>query len=169
MAQILANELKKKLYILVDKQPYLVLDVHFATPSARGTSTMVRAKIRNLLNGSVQDKTFKTSEKFDEPDVEKSPTSFLYEQGGEYHFMDNATYDQFFLNDEKLGDQKYYLKEGMELHAMKFNGTVISLELPAVVELSVVDTEPALKGASASGRSTSLSSSRSSSRRVTTP
>ena len=71
MSQISASELEKKLYIEVDGQPYFVLDVKFATPTARGASTMVKARVRNLLNGAVQDKTFKTSEKFEIPDVEK--------------------------------------------------------------------------------------------------
>lgn len=150
-----ANELKKKSHILVDGQPYLVLDVQFATPTARGASTMVKARLRNLLSGLVQDKNFKTGEKFEEPDVEKIAVSFLYNTDAEeYYFMDNSIYDQFMLNAEKLGDQKYYLKEGFEFFALKYNGDVVSLELPPVVELRVIETEPAIKGASSSGRST---------------
>jgi elongation factor P len=154
MGQVLANDLKRKLYILVDGQPYVVLEVTFASPSARGASTMVKARIRNLLNGLVQDKNFKTGEKFDEPDVEKVPAAFLYASGEEYHFMDNASYDQFMLTTAKLGEQKFYLKDGMEMQALKYNGEVVSLELPVVVELSVTETEPGIKGTSSSGRST---------------
>ncbi len=153
MSQISANELEKKQNILVEGIPYAVLDVTFATPSARGASTMVKAKLRNLLNGTVQDKTFKTGEKFTEADVEKTPASFLYASGSDHHFMDNGTYEEFLLTAEKLGDQKFYLKEGLEMQALKYNGTVVSLELPAVVELAIRETEPAIKGASASGRS----------------
>ena len=69
-----ANELKKKMLIEVEGQPYNVLDVFFATPTARGASTMVRTRLKNLLNGSVQEKTFRTSEKFPEPDVEIAAT-----------------------------------------------------------------------------------------------
>ena len=154
MAQFQANELKKKHNILVDGQPCTVLDVQFASPSARGASTLVKVRVHNLLNGAVQDKNFRTSEKFDEPDVEKSPASFLYITGSEYHFMDNATYDQFMLTAEKLGEQRYYLKEGLEMQALKYNGSVVSLELPVVVELKIAETEPGIKGASSSGRST---------------
>ena len=78
MALIGANELKKKLLIEVDGQPYNVLDVFFATPTARGASTMVRTRMKNLLNGAVLEKSFKTSEKFAEPDVEIATVSFLY-------------------------------------------------------------------------------------------
>ena len=154
MAQIQANELKRKDNLLVDGQPYTVLDVTFSSPSARGASTMVKARLRNLLNGTVQDKTFRTSEKFNEPDVEKVPAAFLYVSGNEYNFMDNATYEEFMLTAEKLGDSKNYLKEGLEMQALKYNGVVVSLELPVVVELKVTETEPSIKGTSSSGRST---------------
>ena len=70
MALIGANELKKKMLIEVEGQPYNILDVFFATPTARGASTMVRTRLKNLLNGAVLEKTFRTSEKFPEPDVD---------------------------------------------------------------------------------------------------
>ncbi len=154
MGQIAGNELKKKQNILIDNQPFTVVEVQYATPSARGASTLAKVRVRNLLNGAVQDKTFKTTEKFEEPDVERVPATFLYAAGDDYNFMDNASYDQFILNAEKLGEQKYYLKENLDLFALKFNGSVVSLELPAAVELAVAETEPAMKGTSASGRST---------------
>lgn len=150
---ITANEIKRKDQILLDGQPYVVLDVHFNSPSARGASTMAEVKVRNLLNGAVLTKNFKTAEKFDEADIEKVPAVFLYAEDTNYHFMDNASYDQFMLAREKLGDVRYYLKENMEMQALKYNGKVVSLELPAVVELAVAETDPPIKGASASGRS----------------
>src|SRR5512140_64664 len=122
MSEISASELEKKLYIEVDGQPYFVLDVKFATPSARGASTMVKTKVRNLLNGAVLDKTFKTSEKFEVPDVEKVPAVFQYITGSDYHFMDNVAYEEFTLTAEKLGEQKLYLKENQEVLALKLRG-----------------------------------------------
>ncbi|MCM8774778.1 MAG: elongation factor P [Candidatus Omnitrophica bacterium] len=154
MVQITANELEKKIYLLLEGQPHMVLEVQFTTPSARGASALAKVRVRNLLTGAVQDKTFKTGEKFNVPDVEKIPAVFLYAANTDYHFMDNTTYEEFELTGEKLGEQKYYLKENTELQALKYNGAVISLELPAVVELRVIQTDPPLKGASASGRST---------------
>jgi len=153
MSEISAGELEKKLYIEVDGQPYFVLDVKFATPTARGASTMVKAKVRNLLNGAVLDKTFKTSEKFEVPDVEKVPAVFQYITGSEYHFMDNVAYEEFMLTAEKLGEQKLYLKENQEVLALKLRGAVVSLELPVYVELAITETDPVVKGISASGRS----------------
>lgn len=150
---IQANDLTKKLYILIEGIPYLVLEVTFSSPSARGASTMVKARVRNLLNGTVQDKNLKSTEKIDEADVEKVPAAFLYLSGSDYNFMDNSTYEEFSIPQQKLGDQRFYLKDGMEMQALKFNGNVVSLELPVVVELAVAETEPAMKGATASGRS----------------
>jgi len=153
MSQVSAKELEKKLYIYIEGTPYYVLDVKFATPTARGASTMAKARVRNLLTGAVLDKTFTTSEKFDLADVEKSPVVFQYLSGIDYHFMDNSTYEPFSLSANKLGDQRFYLKEDLEIQALKLNGSVVSLELPVYVELAVTQTDPALKGATASGRS----------------
>src|SRR5690348_964911 len=113
MALIGANELKKKLLIEVDGQPYNVLDVFFATPTARGASTMVRTRLKNLLNGAVLEKSFKTSEKFAEPDVEMATVSFLYSDGDGFHFMDQSSYEQFTISHEGVGDDRFYLKEGL--------------------------------------------------------
>ncbi len=153
MSQVSANELEKKLYILIEGLPYFVLDVRFTSPTARGASTMVKSKVRNLLNGAVLDKTFKTAEKFDLADVEKVPAAFLYASGSDYCFMDNATFEQFSLSAEKLAEQRFYLKENLEVQALKLNGTVVSLELPVYVELAVTETDPVMKGTSSSGRS----------------
>src|SRR5262249_50265015 len=97
MALIGANDLKKKMLIEVEGQPYNVLDVFFATPTAREASTMVRTRLKNLLNGAVQEKSFRTSEKFADPDVELATVSFLYSDGDGLHFMDDSTYEQFTL------------------------------------------------------------------------
>src|SRR6266404_589908 len=135
MALIGANELKKKMLIEVDGQPYNVLDVFFATPTARGASTMVRTRMKNLLNGAVQERSFKTSEKFAEPDVEMARVSFLYNDADGFHFMDQSTYEQFQLAADSVGEDRWYLKEGLELEIFKYNGRAVSLQLPLYVEL----------------------------------
>jgi elongation factor P len=154
MALIGANELKRKLLITIDEQPYLVLDVFFASPSARGASTLVRTKLRNLITQAVMEKSFRTSEKFAEPDVSLSPASFLYADGNGYHFMDESNFEQFSLQEEQLGDERLYLKEGVSLQVRKFNGNPISMQLPPFVDLAVASTEPGGRGDSGSGGST---------------
>ena len=154
MALIGANELKRKMLITVEGQPYTVVEVFFASPSARGASTMVRTKLRHLLTDSVLEKSFKTSEKFEEPDVTLTPASFLYSDGDGFHFMDEESYEQFSLSEEQLGDERLYLKENMSLQVRKYNGDPVSLALPATVDLAVTETEPGVRGDSASGGTT---------------
>ena len=156
MALIGANELKRKMLITVDGQPYTVVEVFFASPSARGASTMVRTKLRHLLTDAVLEKSFKTSEKFEEPDVALTPASFLYSDGEGFHFMDEESYEQFSLSEDQLGDERFYLKENLSLQVRKYNGEPVSLELPATVDLVVTQTEPGLRGDSASGGTTKL-------------
>jgi elongation factor P len=154
MALIGANELKRKMLITVDGHPYTVVEVFFASPSARGASTMVRTKLRHLLTEAVLEKSFKTSEKFEEPDVALTPASFLYSDGEGFHFMDEESFEQFSLSEDQLGDERFYLKENLSLQVRKYNGEPVSLELPATVDLVVTETEPGLRGDSASGGAT---------------
>ena len=154
MALIGANELKRKMLITVDGQPYTVVEVFFASPSARGASTMVRTKLRHLLTDAVLEKSFKTSEKFEEPDVALTPASFLYSDGESFHFMDEESYEQFSLSEDQLGDERFYLKENLSLQVRKYNGEPVSLALPATVDLAVTDAEPGVRGDSASGGTT---------------
>jgi elongation factor P len=140
--------------IKIDNQPYAVLDVFFASPSARGASTMVRTKIRNLITDAVMEKTFRTSEKFEEPDVVLTPASYLYSDGENYHFMDEGSYEQFSLPETQLGEEKLYLKDGLSLQMLKYNGAPIAIQLPQFVELAVASTEPGGRNDTGTGGST---------------
>jgi len=154
MALIAANELKRRLLITVDGQPYLVLDVFFASPTARGAATMVRTKLRHLLTGAVIEKSFRATEKFEEPDVELAPASFLYADGDGFHFMDEKSYEQFSFSSESVGSDAGYLKEGVSLEVLRYNGAPISLQLPQFVELAVTSSEMGLRGDTAAGGAT---------------
>jgi len=157
MSLIGANELKKKMMILLEGQPYAVLDVAFASPSARGASTMIKARVRHLLSGAVQDKTFRSSEKFEEADVEKATANFLYADEQAYHFMDETTYEQFSMPLKKIEDVKGYIKENVPLQVLKYNGAPVTLEFPVYVELKVSFAEPGVKkGDSGAGSVTKL-------------
>ncbi len=151
MALIGANELKRKMFITVDEQPYSVVEVFFATPSARGASTMVRTKLRHLVTDAVLEKSFKAGEKFQEPDIVLTPASFLYADGEACHFMDEMNFEQFALTEEQLGEDRLYLKEGISLLVRKYNGDPIAVQLPPFVELAVSFTEPGIKGDTGSG------------------
>jgi elongation factor P len=151
MALIGANELKRKLLIEVDGHPYLVLEVFFASPTARGGATMVRTRLRHLLTSAVQEKSFRASEKFAEADVELVPASFLYSDAEGFHFMDEKSFEQFTFRADDIESDRSYLKEGLSLQVLKYNGAPVSLQLPQYVELAVSSTEPGMRGDTASG------------------
>ena len=147
---ISTSDFKRNLRIQIDGEPYVILDVHVQSPSARGASSLSKIKVRNLKTGQVFDKTFRGGDKVEEPNVELRPIQFLYRDDDGFHFMDTQSYDQFMLTADDLGDLGGYLKDGMSgIRSVLFNGEVISVELPNTVVLQVVDTAPAVKGATA--------------------
>jgi elongation factor P len=154
MALVTANELKRKLLITVEGQPYVVLEVFFASPTARGAATMVRTRLRQLLTGAVLEKSFRSSEKFEEPDVELAPASFLYSDAHGFHFMDEKSYEQFTFSADAVEAERSYLKENVSLQVLKYNGEPVSLELPQYVELTVVSAELGARGDTAAGGAT---------------
>lgn len=143
---IAANDLKRGGWIELEGDPWVVMDVSRQTPSARGASLLVKAKLRNLRSGSVQDYTFKGADKLDEPPLEERVVQFLYSDPSGYHFMDQETYDQFELSAEALGDHVGYLTESLEVRALRLGEEVIGIDLPAHVDLRVVECPPPVKG-----------------------
>jgi elongation factor P len=117
---------------------------------------MVRTRLKNLLTGAVQEKSFRTSEKFAEPDVEIAAVSYLYNDGDGFHFMDDGTFEQFTLSAGVIADDRYYLKEGAIVELFKYNGQAVSLQLPQYVELAIASTEPGLRGDTAAGGATKV-------------
>ena len=107
---------------------------------------MVRTRLRHVLTGAVMEKSFRSSEKFEEPDIETVPASFLYSDAEGSHFMDEKSFEQFVFSNEAVGDDRGYLKDGLSLQILKYNGTPVSLQLPQYVELAVTSTEPGLRG-----------------------
>jgi elongation factor P len=112
----------------------------------------VRSKLKNVLTGAVVEKTWTAGERVTEVRLERRPVQYSYHDGQLYHFMDMETYEDIPINAELIGDdQLKYLKESMECHGLLHNDKVISVELPNFVELEVVETEPGVKGDTASG------------------
>ena len=147
---VTTSEFKRGVRIELDGEPYSILDVHVQTPSARGAATLVKVKLRSLVTGQFRDRTFKGGEKVEEANVEMRRVQFLYADAEMYHFMDSESYDQFSLSADQLGPVSSYLIEGMgELRSVVFKGSVVSIDPPNTVTLRVVETPPALKGATA--------------------
>lgn len=150
-ALIEAIEIKRKTFFEMDDTPFVCLDVDVSTPTARGGQTLVRVKMRNLKTRAVFDKTFKAGEKFKEPDLSQSPASFLYADNDGAHFMDQESYETHTLNNDMLGDAKDFLVDGVVVQMLFFNGTIIGLQMPQQVELTITYTEPGIRGDTASG------------------
>lgn len=145
-----ASDFKRGLRIELEGDPYVIMDVHFQSPSARGASTLVKAKVRNLVTGNVFDRTFKAADKVTEAQLELRPVQYLYSDGDSYHFMDSESYEQFALRSAALGGDAGYLIEGLAgLRSVVFKGNVMNIELPQSVVLKIRETDPAMKGATA--------------------
>jgi len=149
---ITTGDFKKGLRLLIDGAPYELLEYTVQSPTARGSATLVRSKIRNFLTGAVFDKTFKAGEKFEEADLQYRPVQFLYADGSDYHFMDAESYEQFHLTEDSLGDKTQFLVEDCQVRSVLFNGKVAGIELPQFMEFTIVQTDPAVRGDTASGR-----------------
>lgn len=144
-----SNDLKRGQVILLDNSPCLVLEVSSQSPSARGGSTLIKTKYRNLLTGQVLERTFKTGDRVDAADFEKRKGQFLYADGEAGVFMDLGSYEQYELSAEIHGPVKGFLLEGTEVVLGVFEGQVVSVEPPMTVELLVVETAPAIRNATA--------------------
>jgi elongation factor P len=147
---ITAGDFKRNLRIELEGDPYLILDVRFQSPSARGASTLVKAKMRNLRTQNVFERSFKTSDRVEEPQLELRAVQFLYGDDEGFHFMDTESYEQVALNAEEIGDASGYLTDGLAgIRSVVFNGKVISIDLPQTVSLRILETDPSVKGATA--------------------
>lgn len=140
------SELKRGTRFEIDGVPYNTVDVATQTPSARGANTLVKVKAMDLLSGLLRNFTFKAGERLDDPDIELSKSQFLYRDGDDFYFMDNETFEQITMRVEALGGAENYLKENLDVRVMFYNGNPINVELPNVVELKIIETEPAIKG-----------------------
>jgi elongation factor P len=143
------SEFKKALFIEVEGVPYQILEFQHVKPG-KGNA-FVRTRVKNLLNSNVIDKTFKSGEKVDEPDLEKKRMQYLYTDGNGYQFMDLEAYEQIVLEKETIGDNKYFLVENLEIEVLYYKGKPITVDLPNFVELVVTYTEPGVKGDTVSG------------------
>ena len=148
---ILSNDLRPGNKIELDRTPYLVVEYQHHKPGKGGA--MVRTKLRNLRTGGLIDRTFRPDEKLSPAPLEERRAQFLYRQGEDYTFMDVNTYEQFGVTERQLGDAGAYLKEEMEVTILFYHEEVIGVDLPIAVELTVVETEPGVRGDTASGGS----------------
>lgn len=138
------TDIKKGFKIVIDGAPYSFVEHQFVKPG-KGQA-FVRSKLRNLLTGSVIERTWKSGEKLEKADVEENQMQYLYPEGDGRVFMDTTTYEQLTLSNEQLGDTVYYLLDGTMVDVLFFAGRPIGVTPPTFVELTVTETEPGFKG-----------------------
>lgn len=140
-----AGDFKTGLTLIVDGDPWVVLDFQHVKPG-KGAA-ILKTKMKNLKTGSTQERNFNASTKFDAASIEKKNATYSYKDGDTYFFMDTETYDTYELSEEHIGFNKYFLLETMEVMLVFFEGKVLDVSLPDKVELTIIDTTPAMKGA----------------------
>jgi len=151
MAKITFREIKKGSAIVLDGEPYEVIDRSFRAKQQR--EAMATVTMKNLLTGKVLEKNFQSSATVEEAALEESKAQFLYKDADNYYFMDQDTYDQFSLNKAQLREKIDYLKEETAVKITRFNGVPVNIVLPSEVSLKVVDAPPGVKGDTAQGGS----------------
>jgi len=135
----------------IDNGLVSIVEFQHVKPGKGGA--FVRTKLKNVLTGAVVDRTFRAGEKVNEVRLERKPLQYLYGDGQLYHFMDITTYEQFPVSGEVIGDQVKYLKENLEVTGLFQGDTILGVELPFFVELKVVETDPGVRGDTATGGS----------------
>ena len=138
------SDFRKGLKVQLDGDPYLMIECNFVKPG-KGQA-LYKCKLRNLLRGTVLDRTYKSGDSIESADIEEIQAQYLYRQGDMFVFMDNQTYEQYEVPAEKVDDAWRFLKEGMVCDMMLFNNNPIGITPPNHVVLKVEYCEPCAKG-----------------------
>ena len=146
---ISTNEFKTNVTVTIDGDAWQVVEFQHVKPG-KGAA-FVRAKMRNLCTGAVIERTFNAGERLPKAHVDRREMQYLYEGDGAYNFMDNENYEQVELTKEQLGNAVNFLKENMDVKIMVYEGRILGIDLPNTVELRVVETDPGIRGDTATG------------------
>ncbi len=148
-----ARELKKGQIVSINNQYYIACQIETKSPSARGAQTLYKVRFRTIPGGQKLDQTLAGDNFLDDVHLAKRPVSYLYREGDECTFMDTEDYNQYLVNIGTIEESLRYINEGQEgITALLVEGQLLALELPSSVILSIVDTSPPIKGASAAAR-----------------
>lgn len=142
-------DFKKGLKIMVEGAPYTILDFQHVKPGKGNQFT--RTKMRNLLTGQQLERTFKSGERFEVPDVMNREMNFLYKDDNGYNFMDKESYEQIVMTEDEIGDAKNYLIENLEVTILFYNERPVSCDVPKAVNLKVAKTDPGMRGDTVTG------------------
>ena len=146
-----SGDLKKGVKIEIDGEPYALVQFEFVKPG--NGQALYKCKLKNMVTGVQFDRTFRSGEKFKQPDLEEQEMEYLYAEGNQFCFMNMTTYVQEYLTQEQLADAKDFLKENTVCNILLFDGRPIGISLPIFINLKVEKTDPWVKGDTASGDS----------------
>jgi elongation factor P len=146
---ISTSDFKTGLTVELDNDVWQIVEFQHVKPG-KGAA-FVRSKLKNVRNGNIQERTFRTTEKMPKAHVDTRKMQYLYSSGDEFTFMDNENYEQINLTRSQIEEELNYLLENMTVSIMMYQGEIIGIDLPNTVELEVVETEPGIKGDTASG------------------
>ena len=146
---VLAGDFRNGVTIQYDGGVYVVIEFQHVKPG-KG-SPFVRTKMRNLKTGTITEQTFRPSEKFENAHVERKEMQYLYKDGEVHHFMDTSTYEQTTLREEQLGTALNFIRENDTVKMLEHEGDIFGVEPPLFVELIITETEPGVKGDTATG------------------
>lgn len=145
------NEIKLGSIVKMNNEPYIVV-ISQHLKMGRG-GAVLKTKLKNLLTGSVIEHTFKGSDKAEEANIVRTKADYLYRDGDTFFFMDQESFEQFSLAKEDIGSQTDFMKEGLVVDVLNFEGRPVSIKLPIKIELKVTSAPPGIKGDTASGAS----------------
>ncbi|HBR70458.1 TPA: elongation factor P [Candidatus Dependentiae bacterium] len=146
---ITAGDFRKGTKFLYNGEPHVVVTYQHVKPGKGGA--FMRTKMRNMITGSIYEETFRTEEKFEVPDLKYRDMQYLYQDGEEYHFMDQEDYDQVVLNKSHLEEVLDLLKEETIYSILYFQDKPIDVAAPLFMELKVIDSPPGVRGDTAQG------------------
>jgi len=145
-----ATRLRKGMLVKMGEDLFRVLELQHVTPgNLRG---FVRVKFRNIRNGALADQKLRSEDEVDRATLDEKSMQYLYKDGASYHFMDTETYEQIALTEEVLGDAMQYMVAESVIEMEFYGSEPVGIELPQTVDLKVVETPPAIKGATASAQ-----------------
>jgi len=139
------------LKIELDGKPFTIIEFLHVKPGKGGA--FVRTKLKNMITGQVLEKTFRAGEKVAPPNIQEKEMQYLYQDKGEFCFMDTETFDQVFLTVEQLKENRPFLKENTNVKVLIYNDRIMGIELPNFVDLKIVQTDPGIKGNTVTGGS----------------
>ena len=138
------SDIRKGLKVLIDGNPYTVVEFQFVKPGKGQAFT--RTKFKNLLSGAVIERNLRSGEKLEPANVEEKSMQFLYREGEDFVFMDNTSYEQTHVAENLIGDDYTYLKDNLECAVMFFNERPVGVTLPNFVSLRITKCEPGVRG-----------------------